>query len=257
MEAVRLSCLIVGDIFLIQHVLLEYAESDPYAAEMEEAYTELYREFLRLRSLCLKQAALLQQLTETLRRQRGEAPVPDGQPSVMAPIPVQCTQGSLGSLPARPETPMVPTHNPAAHRGGIVLSGAFGSLSDLLEGDLGRLRLDFAHPGTERNAVLKAAPLRPLDLPGGNNGEVAPSSVSGDSKQAGRFWVDDTTRQMFRMPSACGSFLDSEFLSQTGGMMLMSEVTMQSQVCDFCNAVFPGYTTTRGDFLRHLHTHIS
>jgi hypothetical protein len=27
MEAVRLSCLIVGDIFLIQHVLLEYAES--------------------------------------------------------------------------------------------------------------------------------------------------------------------------------------------------------------------------------------
>ena len=27
MEAVRLSCLIMGAIFLIQHVLLEYAES--------------------------------------------------------------------------------------------------------------------------------------------------------------------------------------------------------------------------------------
>ncbi|XP_041747630.1 uncharacterized protein zgc:113184 isoform X2 [Coregonus clupeaformis] len=160
---------------------------------MEKAYAELYREFLQLRSLCLKQAALLQQLTQTLRRQQG---------------------------------------------------------------DLGRLRLDFAHPGTERKEVLKAAPLRPLDLPGAN-GEVAPSSVSGDSKQAGRFWGDDTTRQMFRMTSACGSFLDSEFLSQTGGMMLMSEVAVQSQVCDFCNAVFPGYTTTRGDFLRHLHTHIT
>ncbi|KAK6319381.1 uncharacterized protein LOC121575121 isoform X2 [Coregonus clupeaformis] len=212
---------------------------------MEEAYTELYREFLQLRLLCLKQASLLKQLTETLRTQQGGAPVPDGDPSVMASIPVQCTQAS-----------MVPTHNPAAPHDIIGPSGAVGSLANLLAGDLGRLRLDFAHPGTERKEVLKATPLGPLDLPGGNV-EMAPSSVSGDSKQAGRFRGDDKTRQMFRMPSACGSFLDSEFLSQTGGMMLMSEVALQSQVCDFCNAVFPGHTTTRGDFMCHLHTHIT
>lgn len=129
----------------------------------------------------------------------GGAPVPDGDSSVMASIPIQFTKKSSGALPAWPETPMVPTHNPAAHYGIIRPSGAMGSLTNLLAGDLGRLRLDFSHPGTERNEVLKAAPLRPLDLPGGNNGEVAPSIVSGDSKQAGRLWGDDTTRQMFRV----------------------------------------------------------
>lgn len=38
---------------------------------MEEAYNELYQQFLRLRSLCLKQAALLQQLTTALQKQQG------------------------------------------------------------------------------------------------------------------------------------------------------------------------------------------
>lgn len=41
--------------------------------EMEEAYTELYREFLQLRLLCLKQAALLNKLTEKLRTQQGHS----------------------------------------------------------------------------------------------------------------------------------------------------------------------------------------
>lgn len=39
--------------------------------EMEEAYTALYQEFLRLQLLCLKQAKMLQHLTEALRRQQG------------------------------------------------------------------------------------------------------------------------------------------------------------------------------------------
>ncbi|KAF4093806.1 hypothetical protein AMELA_G00005930 [Ameiurus melas] len=52
------------------------------------------------------------------------------------------------------------------------------------------------------------------------------------------------------------SFLTSEMLSEAGGM-LMSRITLHSQVCEFCHAVFPGHTTTRGDFLRHLTTHIS
>lgn len=38
---------------------------------MEEAYSELYKEFLRLRSLCLKQAALLHQLATALQEQQG------------------------------------------------------------------------------------------------------------------------------------------------------------------------------------------
>lgn len=41
---------------------------------MEEAYTALYQEFLRLQLLCLKQAEMLRQLTEVLRRQQGMFP---------------------------------------------------------------------------------------------------------------------------------------------------------------------------------------
>lgn len=37
---------------------------------MEEAYSELYQQFLHLRTLCLRQAALLHQLTTTLREQK-------------------------------------------------------------------------------------------------------------------------------------------------------------------------------------------
>lgn len=39
--------------------------------EMEEAYSELYQEFVRLRSLCLRQAALLHQLTTALQKNQG------------------------------------------------------------------------------------------------------------------------------------------------------------------------------------------
>lgn len=46
------------------------------------------------------------------------------------------------------------------------------------------------------------------------------------------------------------------FTSQADGI-LMSDVALQSQICDFCQAVFPGDTSTRGDFLRHLYTHIT
>lgn len=37
---------------------------------MEEAYSELYQQFLHLRTLCLRQAALIHQLTKTLREQK-------------------------------------------------------------------------------------------------------------------------------------------------------------------------------------------
>lgn len=38
---------------------------------MEEAYSELYQQFLQLRSLCLRQAALLHQLTTALQKKQG------------------------------------------------------------------------------------------------------------------------------------------------------------------------------------------
>lgn len=44
--------------------------------------------------------------------------------------------------------------------------------------------------------------------------------------------------------------------SQSDGL-LMSDVAFQSHVCEFCQAVFPGDTTTRGEFLRHLCTHVA
>lgn len=45
---------------------------------MEEAYSELYQQFLQLRSLCLKQAALLHHLAKALQEQKrhdGDIPV--------------------------------------------------------------------------------------------------------------------------------------------------------------------------------------
>lgn len=49
----------------------------------------------------------------------------------------------------------------------------------------------------------------------------------------------------------------ADILSNQADGMLMSDVALQSHICDFCQAVFPGDTGTRGDFLRHLYTHIT
>ncbi|KAJ7999533.1 hypothetical protein DPEC_G00195410 [Dallia pectoralis] len=208
---------------------------------MEEAYTELYREFLKLRSLCLKQAALLQQLTETLKRRQGEATF-SGELGAMPTNAIQCTQEIPGPVPVRPEPPMVQRnipakqpepplvqiHNTATQHGVIAQSGAVGLLSGVLRQRLDRVHLDLACDGTEKKDVLKLSPFIPVDKPGGN-GETVPFSALGDSKQADRFWGNDETREMFRMPSGFGSFLNSDFLRQTGGMMFMSEVALQSQ----------------------------
>lgn len=59
-----------------------------------------------------------------------------------------------------------------------------------------------------------------------------------------------------QMPVTDRRSLVNDFLSQCDGL-LMSDVALQSHVCEFCQAVFPGDTTTRGEFLRHLYTHIT
>ncbi|XP_046882141.1 uncharacterized protein zgc:113184 isoform X2 [Hypomesus transpacificus] len=183
---------------------------------MEGAYTVLYQEFLRLRSLCLKQAALLQQLTEALKRQ---------------------------------ESQLAPCHN-QLH--GLGSSEVVGTISNVLARDMERLQLYGTYPGIEKNA-FKAPVFVDLDPPGCNTASRT-SHSSRDKRQIDQLLSDDPTR-MYRIPRLCGSYLDSDFLTVNGGM-LMSELALQSQVCDFCQAVFPGHTTTKGDFLRHLDTHI-
>lgn len=39
---------------------------------MEEAYAALYQEFVRLQTLCLKQAAMLKHLSDTVQQQQGQ-----------------------------------------------------------------------------------------------------------------------------------------------------------------------------------------
>lgn len=59
-----------------------------------------------------------------------------------------------------------------------------------------------------------------------------------------------------QLPATDRPLLTDGSLSHSDGL-LMSDVALQSHMCDFCQAVFPGDTTTRGEFLRHLYTHIT
>ncbi|XP_026883776.1 uncharacterized protein zgc:113184 isoform X2 [Electrophorus electricus] len=166
---------------------------------MEEAYTALYQEFLRLQSLCLKQAAMLRHLTEALRRQQGLAS-DDSEITAVA--------------------------------GGI----------DRLQFDpmWGEVRQDSHDEATS------------VGFPRQQGSSEA--SITDELRQVEQHWHSSEAAKQQRRPWS-SSFLNSELLSQAGGL-LMSRVTLQSQVCEFCHAVFPGHTTTRGEFLRHLNTHV-
>ncbi|XP_062842678.1 uncharacterized protein zgc:113184 [Trichomycterus rosablanca] len=215
---------------------------------MEDAYTALYQEFLRLQFLCLKQAAMLQHLTEALRRQQGVAPVPNGELHDLVSKPFQCGPEGLGTL-LHPElgTQVAQTHAPPPHLTG---SGAFGTSP--VVGGMKRLQLDPAQDESEQIGPVEAAA---AESPGQNRTEE--SSILEELRQAEQHWHGNQPQTMphSRRPWS-SSFLNSEMLSEAGGM-LMSRITLQSQVCEFCHAVFPGHTTTRGEFLRHLNTHIS
>ncbi|XP_036415823.1 uncharacterized protein zgc:113184 isoform X2 [Colossoma macropomum] len=163
---------------------------------MEEAYTALYQEFLRLQALCLKQAEMLQRLTEALRRQQGDTEI--------SPI----------------------------------------------AGAMDRLQLD----PTWREANLNSHDETVSVDSTRQKGTLEPSILE-ELRQAEQRWHSSQPPKPTQRPWS-SSFMNSEMLSQAGGL-LMSGVTLQSQVCEFCHAVFPGHTTTRGEFLRHLTTHTS
>ncbi|XP_071393632.1 uncharacterized protein [Centroberyx affinis] len=219
---------------------------------MEEAYMELYQEFLRLRSLCLRQAALLQQLTKALQKQQGTF-VANGELGDMVSIPVQCTQEPPLRLHEEPEPLTATTQGATAQRGIDRPPRGVGTFSHLLAEDLGKLCVDVPHQRKEDGKAEHKAP--PFSAPKSPGWHGASSWVSKTPRQAGHS-VGDRALQTSRMPAAASPFLDSEFLNQMGGM-LMSDLALQSHVCEFCQAVFPGDTTTSGEFLRHLHTHIT
>ncbi|KAK2821674.1 hypothetical protein Q7C36_021017 [Tachysurus vachellii] len=280
---------------------------------MEEAYTALYQEFLRLQIICLKQAEMLQHLTEALRRQQGVAPVfnrnfedlyaepvqgrrvglemfnhtdyraqeahlhkqvaPTHTPEVHAHTPAAHTHTSAAhrhTLAAHTHTPAAHTHSSAAHThtpaAHTHTSAAHTHTSSLppaditgdpvvspLAGAFNRLHLEPAQEKEEEDGAASASGWC----------ETKERSIWDELRQVEQHWHSSQRpkqqqqhQQQHQRRLWSSSFLTSEMLSEMGGM-LMSRVTLHSQVCEFCHAVFPGHTTTRGDFLRHLTTHIS
>ncbi|KAG5836271.1 uncharacterized protein zgc:113184 isoform X1 [Anguilla anguilla] len=235
---------------------------------MEEAYEELYREFLRLRSLCLKQAALLRHLTQALAQQKAAAAAPNADPRGPGAVPILCTEDKRGSTTEDWAQAMARLLPSAGQTRASTAAAGDGRAADVIAGGMDRLQLGSAEEcrGTETH---RAATMGPSVSPGLNR-EPAPPDGPGDELQPEQqlrelfykavggingFDAGDGTTQRRKPLWMFSSFLDSEMLSQGGGLM-MSEVALHSQVCEFCHAVFPGNTTTRGDFLRHLTAHI-
>ncbi|RVE72739.1 hypothetical protein OJAV_G00040960 [Oryzias javanicus] len=209
---------------------------------MEEAYKELYQQFLCLRSLCLRQAAMLHQLTTALQKHQG------------ASILVE-EVGEMNLVPShdspvyqRPQ-PLVADERKHAPPCGISYAfGNQGAVSGLLTEDMAKLSVDTTY---QRKQNVKAENINPFCL----DSSVGLEAPSGGSKLL-RSNYSSEVRTLSPMPAATSPYLIDDRLDQSGGAML-SEVALQSHVCEFCQAVFPGEASTRGDFLRHLHTHVT
>lgn len=235
---------------------------------MEEAYSELYQQYLRLRSLCLKQAALLNQLTAALQKQKGAdhkhcytnahcdvtvlgTPLPTRESGVLS-TPVQFTQEIPVCLGEKPQQLNTAAHGPAAHYGIDGPHGHAGTSFDILAEDMSKLCVDLPQQRKEdRNLEQKISPLLSVDSPWWQG---APFGVSKPLAQA----VDlggDKTKLTKMMPLSRDPILVHDFQCPSSGM-LVSDVALQSYVCEFCQAVFSGNTTTNGEYLRHLYTHI-
>ncbi|XP_063072379.1 uncharacterized protein zgc:113184 [Engraulis encrasicolus] len=252
---------------------------------MEDAYMALYQEFLRLRSICQRQAAMLQHLTQcaALNTQPGATQLgPNGELDTQTSLPVPCTQTDLIQFYSGTHHPMAHHHLPL-HRAasGNAAYRDDGVRTDLLTSGLDRLQLQdpqhqplLAAPsgtcGPQHQSLLggpsgTCAALEPMGVTGRQSSTTrppevfsppkAPPSIIDDLKRAEQQWAEMNAARE-RRPWASSSFLESEWMSVSGGRAV-SRVTLQSQVCEFCHAVFPGHTTTRGDFLRHLTSHIT
>ncbi|XP_046731309.1 uncharacterized protein zgc:113184 isoform X2 [Silurus meridionalis] len=226
---------------------------------MEEAYTALYQEFLRLQLLCLKQAEMLRHLTEALRRQQGVTPVFNVNFEDLYSETVPCSRDGLGMFTHTEDRAQAAqlhkqdahTHVTAAqthqtHTFALNPTGDPGVSP--LAGDLNRLHLEPVQKKVEVDGVASAS----------GRIEKEGHSILDELRQVEHNWYSSQTskQQSKQLRPWSSSFLTSTMMSEAGGI-LMSRVTLNSRVCEFCHAVFPGHTTTRGEFLRHLTTHIS
>ncbi|XP_075997315.1 uncharacterized protein LOC142991173 [Genypterus blacodes] len=209
---------------------------------MEKAYKELYKEFLSLRSLCMRQATMLHHLTTALQKHRGVT-IPQDELGDLVSIPVQCTQKSPAHLLEAPQPPAGTKHNIRTQGGFDLLPRSTGTFSDLLDEDMSRLGLNVHSQRKEAHAISAAHPSGWHQAP-----SSVPQNTAQDAPVGGRMpqtaWITRTN---------CHSPLPEV---QSGGM-LMSDVEMQSHTCEYCQAVFPRDTATTGGFLRHLYTHIT
>lgn len=209
----------------------------------------------------------------------------------MMSIPVQCTQEIPFYLHEKPQQLTATGQNPAAQLD--CLSGNVGTFSDLLTKDMSKLCVEVPHQRKEDGKLeQKVGPLLSQDS---SRWQGASANASKNLLQADNHGGDRTmhtvrvgvfTRQksppvargspvcpwtfpcccskntlscplcLCQMSAAASPSLVSDFPSQPGGL-LISDVALQSHVCEFCQAVFPGDTTTRGEFLRHLCTHVT
>ncbi|XP_029948349.1 uncharacterized protein LOC115389093 [Salarias fasciatus] len=223
---------------------------------MEEAYRELYQQFIHLRSLCMKQAAMLHQLTTALQKQQG-ASVPTADVSELMSIPVQCSK-AMPVYPHEAPQPGPPAaQTPAEQCGFDRFSRNVGIFSDVLAEDMSKLRVDIP---LQRKEGMKVDPKSPFLLSLDSlKSHGALSSESKHQKQSPTHEESTLPRRQMPVtdgPSPGGVGGRGDHFCPSGGV-LMSDVALQSHVCEFCEAVFPGDTTTRGEFLRHLYTHVT
>ncbi|XP_037108795.1 uncharacterized protein zgc:113184 isoform X1 [Syngnathus acus] len=190
---------------------------------MEAAYRDLYQEFLRLRSLCLRQAALLHRLMTTLQMTKG---APNGD------LTVERIQEVVAHFQGNP----ISAHKPAAQSDMYALPQN-ESTSRILAEDMSSLSMKAPDGKAQQKMSLGQDPLI-------NTFSSDPPSGGGSHPDSKRMSLSDRQFLGFDVPSIPGRFL-------------MSDVALQSLVCDFCQAVFPGHTTTRGEFLQHLHNHVT
>lgn len=200
----------------------------------------------------MRQAALLHQLTTALQKQQGVT-VPNGELSDMMSIPVQCSQDLPVFLHVRPPQRTATLRNPAAQRAVDRLSPNVGTFSDLLAEDMTKLCVDVPRQGKEDGTLEQmVAPLLSWDFMGRQGASSSVSNHLGHADHHSR----DRTKHTVGMPAPDSPSLPRDLLNPSDGL-LMSDVVLQSHVCEFCQAAFPGDTTTRGEFLRHLNTHVT
>ncbi|XP_043979200.1 uncharacterized protein zgc:113184 isoform X2 [Gambusia affinis] len=213
---------------------------------MEEAYSELYQQFLRLRSLCLRQAALLHQLTTALQKQQGVS-VPEVEVSDLISIPVQCSHEVPVFLCEKPQPLTSAGPDPTPPHGAQHAFRNVGCASGVLAEGMSKLSMNM--PG-QRMQDVKTEMLNPFMF------NTERWKYHADSPSRSKPSEQNGPGECRAPCTAMMPMTDGDLLNLSGGAM-MSDVAMHSHVCEFCQAVFPGDSTTRGEFLRHLHTHVT